>query len=53
MVQIKTLSTPECHEGVPSPGRQHEGEHGVVHHVQGEHYHRSIARNQIGLQAAF
>ena len=29
MVPIEALSTPECQEGVPSPGGQGEGEHGV------------------------
>ena len=27
MVQIETLSTPECQEGVPSQGGQHREEH--------------------------
>ena len=35
MVQIEALSTPECQEGVPSPGGQHEEGHRVVHHVAG------------------
>ena len=26
MVQIEALTTPECQEGVPSPGAQQEGE---------------------------
>ena len=30
MVQIESLSTPECQEGVPSPGGQQEVEHGGV-----------------------
>ena len=34
MVQIPALSTPEC------PGGQQEEEHGVVNHVQVEHYQR-------------
>ena len=29
MVPIEALSTPKCQEGVPSPGGQGEGEHGV------------------------
>ena len=29
MVPIEALSTPKCQEGVPSPGGQREGEHGV------------------------
>ena len=37
MVQIDAPSTPECQEGVPSPGGQREEEH-RVHHVQGEYH---------------
>ena len=36
MVQIEALSTPECQEGVPSPGGQGEGKHVRVKHVNGE-----------------
>ena len=38
MVPIKALSTPECQEGVPSPGGQREGEHGgsqLCHYTAG------------------
>ena len=34
MVQIDTLSTPECQEGVLSQGGQQREEHRIVHHVQ-------------------
>ena len=44
MVQIEALTTPECQEGVKSPGGQREGEYGgsqlchyktgcAIHHV--------------------
>ena len=42
MVQVEALSNPVCLEGVPSPDGQQEGEHRVVHHVQGEHYQRQV-----------
>ena len=38
MVQIEGPNTPECWEGVPSPGGQQEEGHGLVHHGQGEHH---------------
>ena len=44
MVQIEALITPECQEGVPSPGGQQEVEHGGVKHVHGEHYQRKVLR---------
>ena len=40
MVQIESLSTPECQEGVPSPGGQQEEEHRLVLHVQLEYYQK-------------
>ena len=40
MVQIEAPSTPECWEGVPSPGGQQEEEHGVDLHVPVEHYQK-------------
>ena len=29
------------------PGRQQEGEHGIVHHAQGEHYQRKVLRVRV------
>ena len=40
MVQIEAPSTPECQEGVPSPGGQRREEHRSVHHVQVEYYQK-------------
>ena len=30
----------------PNPGGQQEGEHGVVHYVQGEHFQRKVKRSE-------
>ena len=40
MVQIEAPSTPDCQEGVPSPGGQQDEEDMVVHNVQGKQYQR-------------
>ena len=40
MVQIPDNSTPECQECIPS--EQQEKEHGLVHHVQVEHYQNTF-----------
>ena len=40
MVQIEAPSTPDCQEGVQSPGGQQDEEHRVVYHVQGKQYQR-------------
>ena len=47
IVQIDALSTPKVSGSVDRvsqiiPGGQQEGEHGVVHQVQGEHYKRKF-----------
>ena len=41
---IKWPPLPSHH--ITNPGGQQEGEHGVVHNVQGEHYQRNVVRVQ-------
>ena len=42
MVQIGARSTPECQEGVQSPGEQPREEHWAVHHVQVKKLSRTL-----------
>ena len=48
MIQLVTLSRPENDPlyllDKKNPGGQQEEEHGVVHHVEVEHYHSKVLR---------
>ena len=51
MVLIEALSTPECQEGVQSPGGQREGEHGgsgLCHYVYSWLYQVDNERKNMG-----
>ena len=42
-----TLNDPLYWLNTKNPGGQQEGEHGVVHHVQGEQYQRKVLSSHV------